>query len=169
MRQSPACWRSRGSLYSRCHAAAGPGQGIAGPDLLSDLTAEEQAHVDDVFPGTMSCPCSPPRSWDSRHPLPHSGQQGAVYRAPCCASKSGKAALGLRPRARASLPPYLPAAGQAAGGILRLETICMPLDADPVSTHTRWRSVCVICVTRNADLSFDDEKFEDNDGDFRQP
>ena len=127
-----------------------------------DLTAEEQAQVDDYFRAVV-LPVLSPQIVGQRHPSPRLDNK-ALYITALLRSKSGKAALGFVP-CPASLPPIFPLP-ESRGRFLRLETIVCHWTPTLFKKYT-VEELCVISATRNADLSFDREKFEDSDRDFR--
>ena len=156
----PSLLEIKGQLYSRVSTLLAQ----AGVQDLSydDLTAEEQAQVDDYFRAVV-LPVLSPQIVGQRHPSPRLDNK-ALYITALLRSKSGKAALGFVP-CPASLPPIflLP---ESRGRFLRLETIVCHWTPTLFKKYT-VEELCVISATRNADLSFDREKFEDSDRDFR--
>ena len=97
------------------------------------------------------------------HPVPHLVNK-RLYAAALLENKKGQKAIGILPMPE-SLPPFLLLAGGKR--FVRTENILlhrMPGLFDAYSMKER----CVLAVTRNADISFDDEKFEDNEEDFRR-
>lgn len=122
----PSLLEIKGQLYSRVSTLLAQ----AGVQDLSydDLTAEEQAQVDDYFRAVV-LPVLSPQIVGQRHPSPRLDNK-ALYITALLRSKSGKAALGFVP-CPASLPPIFPLPGKPralpAAGDDR-----MPLDADPL-------------------------------------
>ena len=156
----PSLLEIKGQLYSRVSTLLAQ----AGVQDLSydDLTAEEQAQVDDYFRAVV-LPVLSPQIVGQRHPSPRLDNK-ALYITALLRSKSGKAALGFVP-CPASLPPIFPLP-ESRGRFLRLETILCHWTPTLFKKYT-VEELCVISATRNADLSFDREKFEDSDRDFR--
>ena len=156
----PSLLEIKGQLYSRVSTLLAQ----AGVQDLSydDLTAEEQAQVDDYFRAVV-LPVLSPQIVGQRHPSPRLDNK-ALYITALLRSKSGKAALGFVP-CPASLPPIFPLP-ESRGRFLRLETIVCHWTPTLFKKYT-VEELCVISATRNADLSFDREKFEDSDRDFR--
>lgn len=156
----PSLLEIKGQLYSRVSTLLAQ----AGVQDLSydDLTAEEQAQVDDDFRAVV-LPVLSPQIVGQRHPSPRLDNK-ALYITALLRSKSGKAALGFVP-CPASLPPIFPLP-ESRGRFLRLETIVCHWTPTLFKKYT-VEELCVISATRNADLSFDREKFEDSDRDFR--
>ena len=156
----PSLLEIKGQLYSRVSSLLAQ----AGVQDLTydDLTAEEQAQVDDDFRAVV-LPVLSPQIVGQRQPSLRLDNK-ALYITALLRSKSGKAALGFVP-CPASLPPIflLP---ESRGRFLRLETIVCHWTPILFKKYT-VEELCVISATRNADLSFDREKFEDSDRDFR--
>ncbi len=63
-----------------------------------------------------------------------------------------------------SIPPYIMLTPE--GRYIRTENILLSMMPSLFAPYKVQES-CVLCVTRNADISFDDEKFDDNEDDFR--
>lgn len=132
-------------------------------DLTYDqLTQEERAQVKDYFHSVV-LPILSPQIVGQRHPTPHLDNK-ALYITALLRSKSGKTSLGFIPLPT-SLPPLflLPS---TRGRFLRLETILRQW-APTLFGKYKVEETCVISATRNADLTFDTEKFEDSEDDFR--
>ena len=148
----PSLLEIKGQLYSRVSTLLAQ----AGVQDLTydDLTAEEQAQVDDYFRAVV-LPVLSPQIVGQRHPSPRLDNK-ALYITALLRSKSGKAALGFVP-CPASLPPIFPLPG-SRGRFLRLETILCHWTPTLFKKYT-VEELCVISATRNADLSFDREKF----------
>lgn len=135
--------------------------GIA--DLLpKDLTAEEMKQMNRFFKGDL-LPVLSPILLGPNHPVPHLVNK-RLYAAALLEDKKGRKAVGLVPMPE-DAPPYL----LLSGGVryVRTENVLLrwlPTLFDGYSV----RESCVMTVTRNADISFDEEKFEDNEEDFRR-
>ena len=97
------------------------------------------------------------------HPVPHLINK-ALYAAALLEDKKGRQAVGIVPLPE-SLPPYV----MMPDGLRFVRTETILLSRLP-SLFRSFRVVesCTLCVTRNADISFDEEKFEDNEEDFRR-
>lgn len=97
------------------------------------------------------------------HPVPHLINK-ALYAAALLEDKKGRKAVGIVPIPE-SLPPYV----MMSDGLRFVRTETILLSRLP-GLFRSFRVVedCVLCVTRNADISFDEEKFEDNEEDFRR-
>ena len=127
-----------------------------------ELTAEEKKYVSQYYKVKI-LPVLSPQIVDSRHPFPHLVNK-ALYVAALLRSKKGNPSLGFIPVPQ-GLPAFLTMPG-TPGRFIRMENVIHQW------THTLFGSYrvedsCVLCVTRNADISFDEEKFEDDDDDFR--
>ncbi|HCI63600.1 MAG TPA: polyphosphate kinase 1 [Clostridiales bacterium] len=134
--------------------------GIA--DLLPEnLTAEELKQMNRFFKSVL-LPVLSPILLGPNHPVPHLVNK-RLYAVALLEDKKGRRAVGLVPMPEGA-PPYL----ILPGGVryVRTENVLLrwlPALFDGYSV----RESCVIAVTRNADISFDEEKFEDNEEDFR--
>lgn len=126
-------------------------------------TPEEKKFLTRYFQERV-LPILSPQIVDAHHPFPHLDNK-ALYIATLLRNKKGEDSLGLVP-IPASLPPFLSMPGDSRR-YLRMESLLLQHTA-PLFAPYKSTGVCVLCVTRNADLSFDEEKFEDHDtGDFR--
>ncbi len=126
-------------------------------------TPEEYKYIARYFEEKV-LPILSPQVVDSHHPFPHLDSK-ALYLAALLRGKKGACSLGLVPVPRA-LPAFLVMPGDHRR-YLRMETLLLQ-HAGTLFGSYQPESACVICVTRNADLSFDEEKFEDHEaGDFR--
>ncbi|MDO4664443.1 MAG: polyphosphate kinase 1, partial [Erysipelotrichaceae bacterium] len=96
------------------------------------------------------------------HPVPHLVNKG-LYAVALLKNKKGERAVGFVP-VPAHVCPYL----LLEDGMRYVRTENILLHWLPVlfDAYTVKES-CILTVTRNADISFDDEKFEDNEDDFR--
>ena len=127
-----------------------------------DLTPEEKKYMTQYYKVKI-LPVLSPQIVDSRHPFPHLVSKG-LYIAALLRSKKGNPSLGFIP-VPATLPAFLTFPG-TPGRFIRMETVIHQW-AETLFGGYRVEDSCVLCVTRNADISFDEEKFEDNDDDFR--
>lgn len=97
------------------------------------------------------------------HPIPHLVNK-RLYAAALLESRKGHKSVGIVPVPE-SAPPYLLLSDGRR--FVRTENILLrwlPTLFDAYSV----KESCVLAVTRNADISFDEEKFEDNEEDFRR-
>lgn len=97
------------------------------------------------------------------HPIPHLVNK-RLYGAALLENKKGHKAVGIVPMPE-NVPPFLLLSDKKR--FVRTENILLrrlPALFGPYSV----KESCVLAVTRNADISFDDEKFEDNEEDFRR-
>lgn len=97
------------------------------------------------------------------HPVPHLVNKNP-YAAALLESKKGHRAIGIVPVPE-SMPPFLLLPGGTR--FVRTENILLRWLPALFDAYT-VRESCVLAATRNADISFDDEKFEDNEEDFRR-
>ena len=127
-----------------------------------ELTAEEKKYVSQYYKVKI-LPVLSPQIVDSRHPFPHLVNK-ALYVAALLRSKKGNPSLGFIPVPQ-GLPAFLTMPG-TPGRFIRMENVIHQW-AHTLFGSYRVEDSCVLCVTRNADISFDEEKFEDDDDDFR--
>ena len=97
------------------------------------------------------------------HPVPHLVNKN-LYAAALLESKKGHKAIGIVP-VPDSVPPHLLLFDGTR--FVRTENILLRWLPTLFDAYTVKES-CILTVTRNADISFDDEKFEDNEEDFRR-
>ena len=97
------------------------------------------------------------------HPVPHLVNKN-LYAAALLESKKGHKAIGIVPVPESAPPFLLLADGKR---FVRTENILLRWLPALFDAYTVKES-CILAVTRNADISFDDEKFEDNEEDFRR-
>ena len=130
---------------------------------MSQLTSGELKLANRYFRTSMM-PVLSPIIVGPRHPVPHLvGKK--LHAAALLEDKKGRWAIGLVPLPE-SLPPYL-LLSERGGRYIRMENLLLHWLPKLFGTYA-LRESCVLCVTRNADISFDDEKFEDNEEDFRR-
>lgn len=129
---------------------------------VSRLTHWEQSAVNAYFKANI-LPIISPIIIGSRHPAPHLINK-ALYAAALLTDKRGKLSVGLVPIPEI-LPPYLRMEGEGLRYI-RAETMILQRLSSLFGAYQVEES-CIVSVTRNADISFDDEKFEDSEDDFR--
>ena len=127
-----------------------------------ELTAEEKKYVSQYYKVKI-LPVLSPQIVDSRHPFPHLVNK-ALYVAALLRSKKGNPSLGFIPVPQ-GLPAFLTMPG-TPGRFIRMENVIHQWVHTLFGSY-RVEDSCVLCVTRNADISFDEEKFEDDDDDFR--
>ena len=137
-------------------------QGIC--DLeMEELTPEEKRYVSTYYKARI-LPVLSPQIVDSRHPFPHLANK-ALYVAALLRNRKGSASLGFVP-VPGSLPAFLNMPGDP-GRFVRMETI---LHHYALSLFGEYKpeASCILCATRNADLSFDKElPAEGGDEDLR--
>lgn len=97
------------------------------------------------------------------HPVPHLVNK-RLYAAALLEDKKGRKALGIVPMPDKA-PPYIMREDKKS--FVRTENVLLrwlPTMFDAYSV----KESCILAVTRNADISFDDEKFDDNEEDFHR-
>ncbi len=129
---------------------------------MDSADVAEKRYIQRYF-RTKILPILSPQIVDSHHPFPHLVNK-ALYIAALLHDKKENTSLGLIP-VPASLPPFLMLPGEK-GRYIRMETLIMGYASELFgSFHTE--DLCILSVTRNADISFDEDKFDDIEGDFR--
>lgn len=125
------------------------------------LKPKEKKYIENYFTSNIM-PVLSPQITDSRHPTPHFRNK-LLYAASLLTNKNGKDVIGFIP-----VPEFLPPVIMLneKGRFIRTENIILN-KASSLYTHYSHKQSCIISVTRNADVSFDTEKFEDVDTDFR--
>ena len=132
-------------------------------DVETDsVTSSEKKFVSQYFRAKI-LPILSPQIVDSHHPFPHLVNK-SLYIAALLRDKKENVSLGLIP-VPASLPPFVMLPGES-GRFIRMENLIFSRVGDLFGSF-RAEDACILSVTRNADISFDDDKFEDIDGDFR--
>ena len=158
-KQIPHLMESRDKIYSSVMEGLGK-YGIL--DLKSqDLTKEEIDFVSAYFKNFVM-PILSPQVIDKSHPFPHLLNK-ALYIAALLKGKKDKTYLGLIP-----VPQTLPAILSMPTDkrrFMRMETIISMFCNGLFGTYT-VENAGTISVTRNADISFDEEKFDDEDIDY---
>lgn len=96
------------------------------------------------------------------HPVPHLVNK-YLYAAALLENKKGHKAVGIVP-VPDNVPPYLLLSDGTR--FVHTENVLLRWLPTLFDTYSVKES-CILAVTRNADISFDDEKFEDSDADFR--
>ena len=132
-------------------------------DVATDeLDADDQKRVNRFFKAEM-LPILSPVLIGPNHPVPHLVNK-ALYAAALLENKQGHKAVGIVP-----LPESLPSFLLLPDGrrFVRSENILLQRLETLFGAYTVKES-CVLSVTRNADINFDDEKFEDDEEDFRR-
>lgn len=127
---------------------------------MEELTAAEKRYVSTYYKARI-LPVLSPQIVDARHPFPHLANK-ALYVAALLRSRKGNASLGLVP-----VPPNLPVFLNMPGGpgrFVRMETVIHHYALTMFGEY-QPESSCILCATRNADLSFDKE-LPAEEGDF---
>ena len=132
-------------------------------DVLPEaLDANDLKQVNRFFKAEL-LPILSPILIGPNHPVPHLVNK-RLYAAALLENKKGHRAVGIVPVPE-NVPPYLLLSDGRR--FVRTENILLRwlptlFDAYGVKEN------CILAVTRNADISFDEEKFEDNEEDFRR-
>lgn len=128
---------------------------------MEDLTADEMKWVNRFFKAEM-LPILSPFVVGPNHPVPHFANKN-LYVVALLDGKKSKKAIGIAP-----LPESLPPVLMLPDGkrFVRMENILLHRLPTLFGSYTAKES-CILCVTRNADLSIDDERFEDREEDYR--
>ncbi|MGI6349927.1 MAG: polyphosphate kinase 1 [Eubacteriaceae bacterium] len=130
---------------------------------MDELTKQECKFVEKYYRDFVQ-PILSPQIIDTLHPFPHLPNK-ALHIASLLHDKNGRSSLGLIP-VPASLPTHIHLPDQP-DRFVRIETILLAYVSDIFGIYTP-QSSNVIAVTRNADISFDEEKFDDDeDLDYR--
>ncbi len=126
-----------------------------------ELTPPEKYYVEKFF-YTEMLPVLAPQIVDSRHPKPNF-QNKRLYVASSVRDKNDRRSMAFIP-----VPEHLPKVLilSGSGRFIRTENILLHR-APELYGKFRQEEACVFSVTRNADVSFDSEKFEDSETDFR--
>lgn len=126
-----------------------------------ELSDDERKFADRWFEENM-LPILSPIIIGSHHPIPHLANKQLIAAA-LLKDKKGRHAIGMIP-----VPESLPAYLRLPDTDLRFIRMEELLTAKALTLFGSYSvsELCVLCVTRNADLSFDEEKFEDSDEDF---
>lgn len=129
---------------------------------IEELDDKEMKAVSRYFRNEM-LPILSPILIGPNHPVPHLSNK-CLYAAAFLENRKGQKAIGIVP-----VPKHLPAFIMMPDGrrFVRTENILMHRIPELFDAYT-VRESCILCVTRNADISFDDEKFEDSEEDFRR-
>ena len=132
-------------------------------DVLPEALGTDDLKQINRFFKTELLPVLSPIVIGPNHPVPHLVNK-KLYAAALLESKKGHKAVGIVP-VPDSAPPYLLLTDGKR--FVRTENILLRWLPTLFDAYTVKES-CVLAVTRNADISFDDEKFEDNEEDFRR-
>lgn len=127
----------------------------------ADLSSQERKCAGNFFRAEV-LPFLSPLIIGPHHPVPHLiGMR--LYVAALLEDRKGKTALGIIPLPE-NLPPYVVTGD---GRYVRTENIVLDNAESLFGTYS-VKELCIMTVTRNADISFDEEKFDDSDEDFRR-
>ena len=127
-----------------------------------ELRKDELAYIRKYFDMEI-LPILSPQIIDNRHPKPNFKSKG-LYIASLVRDKNDKKSMAFIP-----VPDMLPQIimlDRESGRYIRIENIILHR-APELYGKFKQEDSCVFSVTRNADVSFDSEKFEDAETDFR--
>lgn len=127
-------------------------------ELAKKERKELRTYYTDYVGPTLS-----PQVVDNRHPFPHL-ENKRLYIACTLTDNKGRTALGIVP-----IPDNLPKIVQLTDRpehFVRIETLIID-GLDDLFEIYAVSDACTVCVTRNADIQFDDDKFDDNEDDYR--
>lgn len=127
-----------------------------------DLHPYEKKYLSSYFNSNIF-PVVSPIIINSHHPVPHLVNK-CIHIAVLLKDKKEKMAIGMIP-----LPDTLPSYIKLPDSDLRyvrMENIILPWVDSLFGSYKAIES-CLICVTRNGDLSLDEDKFEDDEEDYR--
>ena len=135
---------------------------------IEDLTYEslhndEKKYIKKYYK-TNILPIISPIILGSHHPVPHLDNK-RLYLAAFLQNKQGKTSIGLIPIPD-TLPSFITLSDKDPLRYIRIENIIMQWASKLFGSYTVLECVTA-SVTRNADISFDDDKFEDIASDFR--
>lgn len=128
---------------------------------MEQLDASELKLVNHFFK-TELLPVLSPILIGPNHPVPHLTNK-RIYGAALLEDKKSHKAIGIVPMPETAAPFLMLSGGKR---YVRTENILLRWLPTMFDAYTVKES-CVLAVTRNADISFDDDKFDDNEADFR--
>ncbi|MGE4354533.1 MAG: polyphosphate kinase 1 [Oscillospiraceae bacterium] len=121
-----------------------------------ELSAPEKKYLSQYFKASV-LPILSPQIVDSRHPFPHLLSK-QLYIASHMHEKKGGVSLGLIP-VPDTLPPFIQMPDDPCR-FVRTENLILSRAASLYGNYKPEENG-ILCVTRNADISFDEDKFED--------
>ena len=127
----------------------------------ADLTDEESEHMDQLFE-TAIRPFLSPVVVDPRHPFPHLENKKLYIAVLLCDAETCRLGLVGIP---SQVPAFVPLPSSA--GFVRIEQIVLA-KVGALYNEREIVDCCIMAVTRNADLTEDEEKFDDEDLDYRK-
>jgi len=130
---------------------------------VQELSRNERKYLNQYYQEFIE-PLLSPQIIDPRHPFPHLTNK-VLYIAALLKNDKGHESLGMIP-----VPDAVPAVLHMEDSpmhYIRIETILLQ-HLDEIFKIYTVESGSVISVTRNADISFDEEKFDDEDNDYRR-
>lgn len=132
-------------------------------DIMPEALGADDLRQINRFFKTELLPVLSPIVIGPNHPVPHLANK-RLYAAALLENKKGHKVIGIVPVSD-SIPPYLLLADGKR--FVRTENILLRWLPTLFDAY-RMKESCILAVTRNADISFDDEKFEDDEEDFRR-
>ncbi len=130
-------------------------QGIS--DLTANDLSEDERNYIELHFKTQILPVLSPQIVDTRHPFPNLIAK-QLYISTYLQDSNQKFMLGIV-RIPESMPPFIQMPSNPCR-YMRIETL-VSMFLDQMYGEFKPLESCVMCVTRNADISFDNEKFED--------
>ena len=130
---------------------------------FSELTGTEKKFIKKYFKASI-LPIISPIIIGSHHPVPHLNNKG-LYIAALLQDRQKKNSVGLIPIPD-TLPPFVVIPDDHSLRYIRTENILLNWAAELFGSYTMLEC-CTACVTRNTDISLDDDRFEDIAWDFR--
>lgn len=131
--------------------------------MPEELSAEEEQYLNGYYNENIA-PLLSPQIIDPRHPFPHLTNK-ILYIAALLRNEKGASALGIIP-----VPPALPPIIQLPdfpARFIRTENLLLMHTKEIFNIYS-LESSGIVSVTRNADISLDEEKFDDDsDEDYR--
>ncbi len=129
--------------------------------LFKEMDASDLKHVNRFFKNEL-LPLLSPILIGPNHPIPHLVNKN-LYTAALLENKKGHKAIGIVP-VPDNVSSFLLLNDNKR--YIRTENILLRFLPTLFDSYNVKES-CILSVTRNADISFDDEKFDDNEEDFR--
>ena len=127
----------------------------------NDLTDNEEKIIETYFENIIY-PVLSPQIIDPRHPFPHLKNK-QLYIASIIRDKKNKPSLGIIPVPE-SLPPFI-TLSERPFKFIRTENIILNR-CEKIFDIYNVTDSAVVSITRNADISFDEEKFDDAEEDY---
>jgi polyphosphate kinase len=160
LKKIPALMSLRDKVYREVSAALRT-YGVC--DLaLSELSREERKYLNHYYHANIE-PLLSPQIIDPRHPFPHLMNK-VLYVAALLKIENDGSALGIVP-VPSSVPDII-RIKDSPPRFIRTENLILQNIQDIFRIY-KIGGASIVCVTRNADISFDEEKFDDDSDDYR--